>query len=107
MANPVAVPSVPVVTKSPVPALPPNAVPVPNPVGLVPNRLPAVFVAAPNPVVPSAPVLAPKLNPVWGLFCCPNKLPVVPVPKVAKRQELFYFMAIKQIFTTVHCNFTV
>lgn len=83
MPNPVAVPSVPVALKSPVPILEPNAVPVPNPVGLAPNRPPAVLVAVPNALVPSPPVLVPKLKPVWGLFCVPNKPPVVPVPRAA------------------------
>ncbi len=74
------------VPKSPVPVLLPNVVPVPNPVGLVPNRPPGWLVAALNALVPR-PVLAPKLNPVCGLFCVPNKLPVVPVARPAKKKE--------------------
>ena len=86
MPSPVAVPSVPVVPKSPVPVLVPNPVTVPKPVGLAPKRPPPVFAVAPNALVPRPPVLAPKLNPVWGLFCAPNNPPVVLEPSVAKRK---------------------
>ena len=89
MPNPVPMPSVPVPPKSPVPVPVPNAVPVPNPVGFAPNRPPVVLVVVPNALVPRPPVLVPKLNPVWGLFCCPNNPPVVPVPKVAKDKDSF------------------
>lgn len=87
MFSPVPVPRVPVVPKSPVPVVPPNAVPVPNAVGLAPNRPPDVLVAALNALVPRPPALEPKLNPVWGLFCVPNKLPVVPDPRPAKKTD--------------------
>ena len=80
------VPRVPVAPNTPVPVLAPKAVPVPNGVGLALNRLPAVPVGAPNALVPRPVVLAPKLNPVWGLFCAPNNPPVVPVPSVARKR---------------------
>lgn len=87
MANPVPAPRVPVFPKRPVPVLAPNAVPVPKAVGLAPNRPPVWLVAELNALAPKPPVLAPKLKPVVGLLCVPNKPPVVPVPKAAKKQN--------------------
>lgn len=86
MPSPVPAPRVPVAPNIPVPVLAPKAVPVPNAVGLALNRLPAVPVGAPNALVPKPVALAPKLNPVWGLFCAPNNPPVVPAPSVARKQ---------------------
>ena len=74
------------VPNSPVPVFVPKADP-PNAVGLVPNRPPGVFDAALNGLVPRPVVPVPKLNPVWGLFCAPNKLPVVPVPRADKKKQ--------------------
>ena len=84
--NPVPAPRVPVVPNNPVPVLVPNAVPVPNVVGLAPKSPPAWLVAVLNALVPSPPALAPKLKPVAGLFCAPNKVPVAPVPKANTRK---------------------
>lgn len=86
MLRPVPVPRVPVVPNSPVPVFAPKAVP-PNAVGLAPNRPPGVLEAALNALVPRPAVPLPKLNPVWVLFCTPNKLPVVPVPRAAKMKQ--------------------
>lgn len=86
MLRPVPVPRVPVVPNSPVPVFAPKAVP-PNAVGLAPNRPPGVLEAALNALVPRPAVPLPKLNPVWVLFCAPNKLPVVPVPRAAKMKQ--------------------
>ena len=59
-----AVPSVPVFPNKPVPVVDPNTVPVPNPVGFGPNRLPAVLVVVPKALTPKPPGVPPKLNPV-------------------------------------------
>lgn len=88
MFSPVPVPSVPVVPKSPVPpVLPPKVVPVPNTIGLAPNRLPGVLVVVFNALVPRPPVLEPKLKPVWCIFCALDKLSIVSEPRPAKRTE--------------------
>ena len=85
MPRPVDVPKVPELPNNPVPVLVPNVVPVPNGFGLAPNRLPDVLVVAPNALVPSPPVDAPKLNPlVCGLFCVPNS---PPVPELRARNQ--------------------
>lgn len=107
MFNPVPVPSVPVVPKSPVPVLAPKAVP-PNAVALAPNRPPGVLDAALNALVPRPVVALPKLNPVWGLFCAPNKLPVAPVPRAAtkkKQQNNAFYVAILNIKTILTYNY--
>ena len=108
MFSPVPVPSVPVVPNSPVPVFAPKAVP-PNAVGLAPNRPPGVLDAALNALVPRPVVPLPKLNPVWGLFCAPNKLPVAPAPRADKkkqRRDAFYvdiYMDIYRHHTYMTC----
>ena len=107
MFNPVPAPSVPVVPKSPVPVFAPKAVP-PNAAALAPNRPPGVLDAALNALVPRPVVALPKLNPVWGLFCVPNKLPVAPVPRAAtkkKQKKDAFYVAILNIKIILTYNY--
>ena len=102
MFSPVPVPRVPVVPNSPVPVFAPKVVP-PN-AGLAPNRPPGVLEAALNAFVPRPVVPVPKLNPVWVLFCAPNKLPEVPVPRAAKnrRQKVAFLCGYMYMYTHRH-----